>query len=121
MRHQVIEIRAATLDDIAELARAHVKADWDTYAPLFGAQGYALNVAESGRRWRRAVREEGLLLVATDGGAIMGFGQACADRIGALYLLAAYHRRGIGKAMLARLLQWLHERGIAEARFDVVA
>ena len=35
--------------------------------------------------------------------------------------LTAYHRQGIGKAMLARLLQALHERGIREARFDVVA
>jgi ribosomal protein S18 acetylase RimI-like enzyme len=48
-------------------------------------------------------------------------GHAFADRIGALYLLAAYRRRGIGKAMLGRLLHALHERGIRQARFDVVA
>ena len=62
-----------------------------------------------------------MLLVATDRGVIVGLGHAYADRIGALYLLAAYRRRGIGKAMLGRLLQALHERGVVEARFDVVA
>jgi ribosomal protein S18 acetylase RimI-like enzyme len=62
-----------------------------------------------------------VLLVATDRGVIVGLGHAYADRIGALYLLAAYRRRRIGKAVLGRLLQALHERGVVEARFDVVA
>ena len=117
----MIEIRSATLEDVPDIARVHAKADWETYAPLFGAQAYALEVAECERRWRQVLREEGVLLVATDGGRIIGLGHAYADRIGALYLLAAYRRRQIGKALLARLLQALHARGIAEARFDVVA
>lgn len=117
----MIEIRGATLDDVADIARVHAKADWETYAPLFGAQAYALDVAECEQRWRWALRDGGVLLVATDGGAIVGLGHAYADRIGALYLLAAYRRRRIGKALLSRLLQALHERGVSEARFDVVA
>jgi GNAT superfamily N-acetyltransferase len=114
----MIEIRSATLEDVPDIARVHAKADWETYAPLFGAQAYALEVAECEQRWRQVLREDGALLVATDGGRIIGLGHAYADRIGALYLLAAYRRQGIGKALLARLLQALHARGIAEARFE---
>jgi ribosomal protein S18 acetylase RimI-like enzyme len=117
----MIEIREATLDDFPEIARVHVRVDWDAYAPLFGAQAYRLEYAESERRWRQALQNDGLLLVATDRGVIVGLGHACADRVVALYLLSAYHRRGIGKAMLSRLLRFLHARGVAEARLDVVA
>jgi len=117
----MIEIREATARDVSELARVHVKADWETYAPLFGAEAYMLNVADSEWRWRQALQDGGALLVATDDGAIVGLGHARADRIDALYLLAPYHRQGIGKAMLRRLLQALREQGVAEAKFDVVA
>ena len=70
----MIEIRGATLEDVPDIARVHAKADWETYAPLFGAQAYALEVAECERRWRQVSREEGVLLVATDGGRIIGPG-----------------------------------------------
>jgi ribosomal protein S18 acetylase RimI-like enzyme len=117
----MIEIREATVHDVPELAQVHVKADWETYAPLFGATAYMLSIAESERRWQQALCGSGKLVVATDDGAIVGFGHCCEDRIGALYLLASYHRQGIGKAILRRLLQILHERVVAEAKFDVVA
>jgi ribosomal protein S18 acetylase RimI-like enzyme len=116
----MIEIREATAEDIPAIAHVHVTADWDTYFPLFGAAAYRLTIAESEARWRRALEAEGLLLVACDHGAIIGLGHACAGRIDALYLLSAYHRRGIGKAMLSRLLRFLHGRGILEAKLDVV-
>jgi ribosomal protein S18 acetylase RimI-like enzyme len=60
-------------------------------------------------------------LVASDGAGIIGLGHAREDRIGALYLLRSYQRRGIGRALLTRLLAALNRRGVAEARFDVVA
>jgi ribosomal protein S18 acetylase RimI-like enzyme len=116
----MIDIRKAAKEDISAIAQVHVKADWDTYAPLFGAEAYMLTIAESEHRWRRALKGGGLLLVATDGGVIVGLGHACADRIDALYLSSAYHGRGIGKAMFWRLLQFLQERGISEAQVDVV-
>ena len=59
--------------------------------------------------------------MASDGTEIIGLGHARGDRIGALYLLRAYQRRGIGRALLTRLLAGLNQRGVAEARFDVVA
>jgi GNAT superfamily N-acetyltransferase len=117
----MIEIREATVEDIPAIAQVHVNADWDTYFRLFGAAAYRLTLAESEERWRRPVEDEGLLLVACDRGAIVGLGHACADRIDALYLLSTYHRQGIGKAMFSRLLQFLHGRGILEAKLDVVA
>jgi GNAT superfamily N-acetyltransferase len=116
----MIEIREANLGDIPAIARLHVKADWETYAPLFGAEAYMLTTAESEARWRRAL-EGGGLLAACDQGAIVGLGHASGDRIHALYILPAYHRRGIGKAMFARLLHFLHERGVSEACFAVAA
>jgi GNAT superfamily N-acetyltransferase len=116
----MIEIHKATAEDIPAMAQVHVKADWDTYAPLFGAEAYRLESSESEQRWRRALEGDGLLLVATDRGSIVGLGHAVPDRVDALYLLSAYHRRGIGKAMFSWLLQFLNERGVPEAQIDVV-
>lgn len=117
----MIEIREAALDDIPAIARVHVQADWDTYSALFGARAYALELGESECRWRRALQEGDMLLVASNGTGIIGLGHARGDRIGALYLLRSYQRRGIGRALLTRLLTALNQRGVAEARFDVVA
>ena len=118
---EMIEIREAAPDDIPAIAWVHVQADWDTYSALFGVQAYALELGESEGRWRRALEEGDILLVASDGAGIIGLGHARGDRIGALYLLRAYQRRGIGRALLMRLLAVLNQRGVAEARFDVVA
>src|SRR5262245_56142841 len=116
----MIEIREATLKDVPDIARIHAQADWETYAPLFGAQAYALDIAACEERWKQAVREGGVLLVATDRDAIVGLGHAHGNRIGALYLLASHRRRGLGKALLARLLRALHDQGVSAAQFDVV-
>jgi GNAT superfamily N-acetyltransferase len=120
-RIDMIDIRPATTQDVAAVAEVHVKADWDTYSPLFGAEAYRLEKPASEERWWRALKGGGLLLVATDRGAIVGLGHACGDRIDALYLLSSHHRRGIGRALLSRLLAFLHGCGVSEARFDVVA
>jgi len=117
----MIEIREAAPDDIPAIARVHVQADWDTYSALFGSRAYALEFGESECRWRRALQEGDILLVASDGAGIIGLGHARGDRIGALYLLRFYQRRGIGRALLTRLLAALNQQGVAEARFDVVA
>src|SRR5215831_10392097 len=117
----MFEIREATPDDVTAIARVHVQAEWDTYSALFGSQAYALELGDSERRWRRALQDGDILLVASDGADIIGLGHARADRIGALYLLRAYQRRGIGRALLTRLLEGLNQRGVVEARFDVVA
>jgi ribosomal protein S18 acetylase RimI-like enzyme len=121
MSAKMIDIRPATTGDLAAVAQVHVTSDWETYAPLFGADAFRLTNAESEDRWRRALEGGGLLLAACDRDAIVGLGHARGDRIDALYILPAYHRQGIDRAMLARLLDFLHQRGVAEARFDVAA
>jgi uncharacterized protein len=117
----MIQIREAGPDDVPALARVHVQGDWDTYAPLFGCRAYALEPTASELRWRRALNDGDTLLVASDGRRIVGLGHARGARIGALYLLRSHQRRGIGKALLSALLAALNKRGVAEARFDVVA
>jgi GNAT superfamily N-acetyltransferase len=117
----MIQIRAAAPDDIAAIARVHVNADWATYSALFGSRAYALGLGESELRWERALCEGDTLLVASDGGDIVGVGHARGDRIGALYLLRSHQRRGAGRALLRGLLAALNKQGVSEARFDVVA
>lgn len=116
----MVEIREATYDDVTAIARVHVQADWETYSALFGSEAYKVDLAESEHRWRHALQQGDTLLVANDGSEIVGLGHAGKHEIGALYLLRSYQRRGIGKALLLRLLTTLNERGVAEARFDVV-
>jgi GNAT superfamily N-acetyltransferase len=122
-RSEVIEIRDGAAQNIPELARVHVRADWDTDAPLFGTEAYMLNVADLERRTRQALRDGGELLVAVADDATVGFGFGHEDRIGALYLLATHHRQGIGRAILRKLVlvRTPCERGISDARFDAVA
>jgi ribosomal protein S18 acetylase RimI-like enzyme len=115
----MIEIREATYDDITAIARVHVQTDWETYSALLGSEAYKIDLGESERRWRRALQEGDTLLVANDRSEIVGLGHAGKNEIGALYLLRPYQRRGIGKALLLRLLTKLDEQGVAEARFDV--
>ena len=117
----MIQIREAQLEDVPALARVHVQADWDTYAPLFGCRAYALEPSASELRWYRALSDADTLLVASDGPEIVGLGHARGARIGALYLLRSHQRLGIGRALLSALLAALNKRGVAEARFDVVA
>ncbi|MGB9366699.1 MAG: GNAT family N-acetyltransferase [Xanthobacteraceae bacterium] len=117
----MIEVRPARGEDVPAVARVHAKADWETYAPLFGARAYALDVATLEQRWERALSEGGLVFFATNGDDILGLAHAHADRIEALYLLAAYRRRGIGKMLLSELLRGLNGRGIAEVHLDVIA
>ena len=81
----MIEIRDATVQDIAKLARVLVKADWDTYAALFGAEAYMLDVADSERRWRHALRSAD---ECDTWQRIVGFGHCYEDRIGALFTLS---------------------------------
>jgi ribosomal protein S18 acetylase RimI-like enzyme len=116
----MIEIREAIYDDIPALAQAHVQADWETYSALFGSEAYKIDLGDSAHRWRRALQQGETLLVASDGSQIVGLGHAYENKIGALYLLQSHRRRGIGKALLLRLLMALNERGVAEARLAVV-
>ena len=116
----MIEISKAAHDDIAAIARMHVQADWETYSALFGSRAHKIDLGESEHRWPLALQGGDTLLVAHDGSEIVGLGHARKDEIGALYLLRSYQRMGLGKSLLLALLKTLSERGIAEARFEVL-
>ncbi len=117
----MIPIREAMSGDVQAIAQVHVQTDWETYSALFGSRAYKLELGESELRWQRALGDRDILLVASDGVKIVGFGHARGSRIGALYVLRSNQRRGIGRALFTRLLATLRERGIAEACLDVVA
>ncbi len=118
----MIEIRRAGPDDAEAIARVHVRAHGETYPPLLAPQPYAApDLALRSAQWRGALGGPGAAFVASDGGRVVGFGHLHDDTITTLYILASHHRRGIGRRLLARLLSELSTRGVAEARFDVLA
>ena len=115
------DIRRATLDEVPAIAAVHARAHLETYQPLLGTMTRALDVGAQEQLWRQALADGDLVLVATVSGNIVGVGHARRHRMQALYLLAAYRRRGIGKLMLTKILRLLHQDGIPEMEFDVFA
>jgi GNAT superfamily N-acetyltransferase len=103
------------------VARTHVRADEETYRPIFRERFQGVPLAESLRRWEAALTAGDELLVATDGGAIVGLAHATETWMSALYLLATHHRRRIGARLLIDLCGRLRARGVAEIGFQAVA
>ena len=116
-----MEIRRVRADEAAAVARVHVRADAETYRPLFGAHFQAVPTSESVARWEAALAAGDVFLVAEDAGAIVGLAHAHGDWMSALYLLAPFQRRGVGRALLSELCAAVQARGVAEIRFDCVA
>jgi GNAT superfamily N-acetyltransferase len=116
-----VSIRPARPDEAEALARVHVRADFETYAPIFGAKARQLPIAESLARWETAFVAGDVLLVADDGGRIVGMAHASERWMSALYLLATHHRRGIGRRLLSALCAALRARAVAEIGFQAVA
>jgi ribosomal protein S18 acetylase RimI-like enzyme len=122
----MVDIRPARPEDAAAIARVHV-AIWQTsYRGLIDdALIDEVTVEQREAMWGdilTAYTETHPVLVATDYGVgVCGFGNAGPlrgeDVLGysgefkTLYLLPAYQRRGIGGAMLSRLVALLIERG----------
>jgi ribosomal protein S18 acetylase RimI-like enzyme len=116
-----IAIRPARVDEAAAIAAVHVRADEETYRPIFGAHFRAVDVAESLARWDAAFTAGDELLVAEDDGAIVGLAHASETWMSALYLLASHHRRGVGARLLAELCRRLAARGVTRIGFQAVA
>jgi hypothetical protein len=72
-----LRVRAATPDDVDGIARVHVEAWRETYRELVPAELLAgLRVEDRAAMWRRAVENPDprfVLLVAEDGGEVVGF------------------------------------------------
>ena len=117
-----IEIRQALPADADAIAEVHLRSHLETYPPLVGAQNYWPRSKESHlAQWQQALASPGDAFVASDAGRIVGFTHARGARITTLYILAAWHRRGIGRALLTRLCRALAGRGIPKATFAVLA
>ena len=114
-------IRPARIEEVSAIAAAHARAHFEAYRPLFGAKTRVLEVADLEQRWRHALADGDVALLATAADLIFGVGHARGHRIEALYLLAAYRRQGIGGSLLARILALMHRRGVTDAEFDVLA
>ncbi len=121
MSERRIEIRAAQPLETAAIAETHVRADAETYRPIFGDRFRSMSVSESAARWEGAFVAGDELLVAVDEGAIVGFVHASETWMSALYILASHHRRGIGARLLAELGARLAARGARRIGFQAVA
>ncbi len=132
-------IRAATAADALAIAAVHV-ASWDeTYHGLLSEAVIAENTEERRRAlWERVLRDgtrEVFVAVGDDGevvGFICGGAMPAVIRgrapiagydayVDALYVLAAEHGRGRGRALLGALALRLRERGFRALGLHVVA
>jgi ribosomal protein S18 acetylase RimI-like enzyme len=123
---QPFTIRLANQDDAEAIAEVHLQSHRETYPPLVGEQNYwPSGKAEQLAQWQQTLAGQdggrGIAFVAVAGGRVVGFTHAVGEQMTTLYILAAWHRRGIGRALLTRLCQALAARGIARARFAVLA
>ncbi|MGH6985949.1 MAG: GNAT family N-acetyltransferase [Caulobacteraceae bacterium] len=118
----MIKIRRAGGEEAEAIALCHVEADWQTYAPIFGARAVKRELSASLARWEAALAAGDEIWVAQDdgGAAILGFAHLHCDWMGALYLLEAWRRRGIGSALLSKVRRRAREQGFARIRFQVL-
>jgi len=117
-------IRPAVSEDAAAIARVHVDT-WRSTYPGIVPDAYlaGLSYARSEERWRQHLEQPGdeHNFVALDpGGAVIGFASCGPLRepvpgfegeLYGLYLLAAWHGRGIGRALFTQAAHDLIQRG----------
>lgn len=133
-----LRIRDATLDDVGAIAFVHLASWRETYAELLPAKFIEGNTLERRHAvWHGVLeRRERIVLVACDDhdtpfGFICGGGMPAAIHgrtpipshdayVDALYVLAAKHRRGIGRTLLTMLANRLHARGFASLALHVL-
>src|SRR5690242_19435028 len=114
-----MEIREATLDDAAAIARVHVESWRMTYAGLIPDEYLAgLNHADREEKWREtlAVRNGATFVAVDEAEGIVGFASGGPERSGnrdytgelyAIYILEDWQRRGIGKALTSTVAKRL--------------
>lgn len=115
-------IRKATIADAGGIARVHCQSHVETYRPIFGADYTGPSEAQRRAHWQGRLESGDIAFVALVDDRIVGFTHAQEEAdaratMTTLYLLKAYHRRGIGRDLMAMLLHDLHMRGYAEVHF----
>jgi ribosomal protein S18 acetylase RimI-like enzyme len=116
----VIGYRRATATDVDAIAQVHVQSSRETYVPLIGEDPKSPTVAQRRALWDTVLATDDAVFVATDDEIVVGFCHARDATMTTLCLLASHHRRGIGRALLQRLLATLAARGEAEVTFNVL-
>jgi len=114
-------IRPATAADADAIAAVHVQAHRETYARHFGAAYRAPALEQRQALWAGALAGPGRAFVACADSRIVGFGHHYGHEITSLYLLADWHRRGLGRALFQHLLAAVAAAGQAEAHWAVLA
>jgi GNAT superfamily N-acetyltransferase len=128
-----MRIRPAVPDDAATIARVHVASWRSTYRGLLPEDVLAnLSVERREEMWRQQTEtaeqdpRRGFVLVAEDDAErIVGFASAGPDReaasafdgeLYAIYLLEAHQGRGIGRALVDRVVDRFRRQGIRSMR-----
>jgi ribosomal protein S18 acetylase RimI-like enzyme len=115
-----VRIRAARPDEAAAIAALHIQADQETYEPIFRADYVAREPSASLGRWQAALEIGDDLKLVEAEGELVGFGHVRGDWMSALYLLAAWKRRGLGARLLGDLCARARSRGVERLRFHVL-
>jgi len=128
----VITLRAANPEDAPTIAAVHVSSwRWAYRDQLPQETLDSLDVSEREDRWSRIIPSEGqIVLVATDGDAVVGFAHAAATddddvRPGTAQLFAIYLEErvagtGVGRALLARATDEMGRTGFVRATLWVL-
>ena len=121
-----MNIRLATVEDAAGIAKVHVDSWRTTYKGIIPDDFLAnLNYESRETAWKRSLTEDShsnFVYVAEDeSGQIVGFVLGGAERAGdkgfsgelyAIYLFASYQGQGIGRALTAAIAQRLKQEGM---------
>lgn len=112
------EIRVATADEAADVARVQVATWRAAYAGLVsGAVLDRLSVPAAASRWSERLGQPGHRLWVAGRGEVAGFVSAGPARdddgpdgeVYALYVLPDHQRGGLGRALLATAARWLRD------------
>ncbi|MPZ55815.1 MAG: GNAT family N-acetyltransferase [Rhizobiales bacterium] len=119
-----VVIRPATTANVERIAIIHVQAWRETYRGLLpDAMLARLSIEQRMRAWSDIERAPAII-VAEEGGVVVGFGSASMARdpllgtdgeVTSIYLLDQHKRHGIGRRFFAHLLTQLAERGCTSA------
>lgn len=128
--------RVASPQDAAAIAAVHVSSWRSTYVGLLPDELLSgLSTETRTANWRRQLEappgpDKTFICIAEDAGRIVGFASAGAERepdsgfegeLFAIYLLAESQGKGVGRALVRRVVNHLRKRGYVSMRVWVLA
>jgi ribosomal protein S18 acetylase RimI-like enzyme len=134
----VAKLRKATLADADALGALHVASWLETYTGILPSEMLAgLSVAERAAMWSKILTAPDefsctAIIIAEDGGGVIGFGscgqqrnQALIDagfnsEFGAIYVLRSHQGRGVGRSLLSAMSKELFAAGHTAASLWVL-